>query len=149
MRYMLTDELWSVMEPHVLASKVHHGGPAPKISDRVFLEALLYWARTGVPWRDLPGEFGEWDAVYNRFTTWIYSGRLKRLFESLTSEPKLDRVRTAFIDSTVVRAHLHAAGARRKKVGSARNARRRSKGSAAPAAVSAPKSSSRPRTKTR
>lgn len=137
---MFTDELWAAMEPHVVESKRHHGGARSKLSDRMFLEALLYWARTGVPWRDLPGDFGAWDAVYNRFTTWIYSGRLKRLFESLTAEPSLDRVRMAFIDSTVVRAHMHAAGARRKKVGSARNARRRSKGLAVLAAVSARKS---------
>ena len=115
MRYLITDELWELLEPHVAAAKRFKGGQAPVLSDRMFLEAILYWARTGIPWRDLPGEFGSWDAVYNRFGRWVRSGSLKALFEALTAEPELGEVRRVLIDSTVVRAHQHAAGARRKK----------------------------------
>jgi transposase len=62
-------------------------GPAPDLPDRMFFEAVLYWARTGVPWRDLPSDFGDWSAVYNRLRRWIASGRLKRLFEAMAAQP--------------------------------------------------------------
>ena len=136
MRYMLTDESWAVLEPAVAASDRHRGGQPPRLSERMFLEALLYWARTGVPWRDLPSEFGAWDAVYNRFRRWVSSGRLRRVFEALTAEPDFGEVRRVLLDSTVIRAHLHAAGARRRKKRSARPARRVSRGSAAAVAGS-------------
>jgi putative transposase len=124
MRYLLTDDLWAVMAPLVEKAKKHRGGPPPTVPDRLFFEAVLYWARTGVPWRDLPSEFGEWDAVYNRLRRWVYSGSLTALFELLTAEPALGEVRRVMIDSTIVRAHQHAAGARRKKSGSGRGGRR-------------------------
>jgi putative transposase len=77
-----------------------------------------------VPWRDLPGEFGRWDTVYNRFRRWVASGALRRLFEAMTDDPAFGEFRRALIDSTIVRAHQHAAGARRKKkkVGAGRSA---------------------------
>lgn len=124
MRYLLTDELWAILGPHVAAAKRSTCGSAPVLPDRLFFEAVLYWARTGVPWRDLPAEFGRWDAVYNRLRRWVYSGSLKALFERLTAEPALGDVRRVLIDSTIVRAHQHAAGARRKKSGSGRLGRR-------------------------
>ena len=127
MRYLLTDELWAIMGPLVTQAKRHKGGQKPEVPDRVFFEAVLYWARTGVPWRDLPSEFGEWDAVYNRLRRWVYSGSLKTLFELLTANPQLGEVRRVLIDSTIVRAHHHAAGARRKKKRSGRPARRGSR----------------------
>ena len=101
----------------------------------MFFEAVLYWARTGVPWRDLPGEFGAWDAVYNRLRRWIHSVRLKRLFELMAEQSECEGPRRLMIDSTIVRAHQHAAGAAKKK-GAPRRRR-----SAAPAAGSRPRSS--------
>ena len=83
MRYMLTDELWAALGPHVAAAKRYTCGSAPVLPDRVFFEAVLYRARTGVPWRDLPAEFGRWDAVYNRLRRWVYSGSMRALFERL------------------------------------------------------------------
>jgi transposase len=134
MRYMLTDELWAALEPHVRRAKRHKGGQRPALPDRGFFEALLYLARTGVPWRDLPAEFGRWDAVYNRFRRWVASGALRRLFEALTDDPDLGEFRRVLVDSTVVRAHQHAAGARRKKKRSARSGRARRRRWAAAAA---------------
>ena len=125
MRYMLTDDLWAALEPHVRQAKRHQGGQPPRLPERAFFEALLYLARTGVPWRDLPAEFGRWDAVYNRFRRWVASGALRRLFEALTADPAFGDVRRVLIDSTIVRAHQHAAGARRKKKRSGRGARPR------------------------
>jgi putative transposase len=124
MRYMLTDALWAVMEPRVEQAKRHKGGQRPQLPERAFFEALLYLARTGVPWRDLPAEFGRWDAVYNRFRRWVHSGALRRLFEALTADPALAEVRRVLADATVVRAHQHAAGAPRKKKSSGRRGRR-------------------------
>ena len=115
MRYMLTDDLWAILGPRVEAAKRFRGGKPPVLPDRMFFEAVLYWARTGVPWRDLPSEFGAWDAVYNRFRRWVASGSLERLFELLTADPQFAEVRRILIDATIVRAHQHAAGAWRKK----------------------------------
>src|SRR6266508_3157185 len=115
MWYLLTEALWDALGPLVERAKKNRQGPKPKLADRDFFEALLYLARTGVPWRDLPAEFGRWDAVYNRFRRWVSSGSLATLFELLTADPQFAGVRRVLIDSTVVRAHQHAAGARRKK----------------------------------
>src|SRR4051812_7255238 len=127
MRYTLTDELWAVLGPLVERAKRHRAGQKPETPDRDFFEALLYLARTGIPWRDLPSEFGSWDAVYNRFRRWVASGGLRALFEAMTSNPQFDGVRRVFIDSTIVRAHQHAAEARRKHNRSAPGARRGSR----------------------
>ena len=116
MRYQLSDELWFRLGPLVEQSKKYRQGVKPELSDRLFLEALLYLARTGIPWRDLPSEFGAFDAVYNRFRRWEASGRLRRLFELITAEPELGEVRRLFVDSTIMRVHQHGSGARKKKV---------------------------------
>jgi putative transposase len=131
---MLTDELWTVMEPLVERAKKYKSGQPPVLSERMFFEALLYWARTGIPWRDMPSEFGEWDAVYNRLGRWVRSGSLKALFELLTADPELGEVRRVLIDSTIVRAHQHAAGAQRKKSAEGEPGRRGSRLSAGAAA---------------
>jgi putative transposase len=115
MRQMISDAMWVTMEPLVTGAKRHKGGQPPEIPDRQFFEGLLYIARTGIPLRDLPAEFGAWDALYGRFRRWVRSGALGRLFESLTADPALGEVRRVLVDSTTMRAHRHAAGARRKK----------------------------------
>jgi putative transposase len=126
---MLSDELWVVMEPLVEKAKRYTCGQPPVLPERMFFEAVLYIARTGIPWRDLPSEFGAWDAVYNRLRRWISSGSLTKLFELLTDDPEFVEVRRVLVDSTIVRAHRHAAGASKKK------ARRQSKASGEAAAV--------------
>jgi putative transposase len=115
MRYQLSDELWQRLEPLIDQAKKYRQGVKPQLSDRLFLEALLYIARTSVPWRDLPSEFGAWDAVYNRFRRWEANGRLRRLFELVTADPKLGEVRRLFVDSTIVRVHQHGSGPRKKR----------------------------------
>src|SRR3954466_5767274 len=127
MRYAITDQIWSVMGPMVDRCKSRLG-PAPDLPDRMFFEAILYWARTGVPWRDLPSDFGDWSAVYNRLRRWIASGRLKRLFEEMAAQPACEGTVRVMIDSTIVRAHQHSAGALKKKAG---RRRRRAAGAGA------------------
>ena len=141
MRYMLTDDLWAALKPLVERAKWYKGGQPPTLPDRDFFEALLYLARTGVPWRDLPAEFGRWDAVYNRFRRWVGSSSLHVLFELLTADPTFGEVRRVLIDSTIVRAHRHAAGAPRKKKRSGQPGRRGSRRSAAAGAGTPPRSS--------
>jgi transposase len=134
MRYLISDELWAAMEPLVLRAKTHKGGRPPVLPERLFFEALLYLARTGIPLRDLPGEFGAWDAVYNRLRRWVHSGAMRRLFDAMTADPRFAAVRRVLIDATTVRAHRHAAGAGRKKKRSGRPAAPRRRGWAAAAA---------------
>src|SRR5690349_19995431 len=98
MRYMITDELGVAMEPLVSQAKRHKGGQPPVLPDRMFFEARLYLARTGLPLRDLPGEFASWDAVYNRLRRWVASGALKRLFEAMTDDPQFGEVRRVLVD---------------------------------------------------
>ena len=143
MRKMITNAMWAALEPHVAPTGRHACGAKPQVSDRVFLEALLYIARTGCPWRDLPAGFGAWDAAYNRFRRWIRSGRLRALFEALTDRPELGDLPRVFLDSTVLRAHAHAAGAPRKKSASGPGGPRTPRASAAAGAGSARRSPSR------
>jgi transposase len=130
-RLLLTDEIWEQLAEALSELKSRAGAP-PKLSDRDFIEAVLFMARTGTPWRDLPERFGEWDAVYQRFRRWEEAGRWRALFERLPAE--LQEVRTIFLDSTVIRAHPHAAGAPQKKGAS------RPRPSAAAGADSGPRS---------
>ena len=112
LRLLISDALWSKIEL-VLRELKHAAGSPPALSDRMFIEAVLYQARTGTPWRDLPDEFGNWNAVYHRFRRWEKRDLWKRLwqrFQTLDDE----RLGTLFIDSTIVRAHQHAAGASKK-----------------------------------
>lgn len=80
--------------------------------NRLFVEAVLWIARTGSPWRDLPHEFGSWNSVYQRFARWSRNGVWHRVFAQLAQDADFEEV---FIDSTIVRAHQHAAGAPQKK----------------------------------
>jgi transposase len=114
MRYAITDATWAVFGPMVRRCRSPLG-PEPALSERMFFEAALYWARVGCPWRDLPAEFGDRSAVYNRLRRWIASGRLKKLFEAMAERPECQGVRRVMVDSTVVRAHQHAAGASEQK----------------------------------
>jgi putative transposase len=141
MRQAITDEIWAVMGPMVERCKSRLG-PEPELPDRMFFEAVLYWARTGVPWRDLPSEFGDWSAVYDRLRRWIDSGRLKKLFEAMAAQPACEGTLRVMIDSTIVRAHQHSAGAAKKKAG------RRPRRSAGRAAARRRRSSPSPSTRT-
>jgi transposase len=139
-RLMLTDETWDRLAAALAEVKSRAGAP-PKQSDREFIEAVLYLARTGCPWRDLPVRFGHWDAVYQRFRRWEKAGRWQALFARLPED--LRAVGTVFFDSSVVRAHPHAAGAPKKK-----GAKRRRRWAAA-GAGSGPRSTSPPPTRRR
>jgi transposase len=107
-RTYFSDERWAVVEKFLLED----GHKGPKGNLRTFFEAVFYWHRTGVPWRDLPEEFGKWKSIYNRFNRWSEAGKWERFFQFL-KQSKDNRWHS--IDSTINRAHQHAAG--QKKAG--------------------------------
>ena len=72
----------------------------------------LYRYRTGIPWRDLPERFGDWKNTHKRFSRWANKGVWQRLFEHVAADPDHEY---AMIDSTIVRAHQHSAGAPKKR----------------------------------
>jgi putative transposase len=113
-RKMITDSLWQKLEAALVVAKHSAAGAPPKMTDRDFLEALLYLNRTGTPWRDLPAELGAWDVVYMRFRRWTERGVWQRLWQDLQAAPFAD-ARDLLLDSTTVRAHSHAAGAPKKR----------------------------------
>jgi putative transposase len=114
MRYMLTNPIWQELAPRVEAAKRSTAGAKPELPDRLFLEAVLYRARTGTPWRDLPDMFGDWNAVYQRAKRWRKAGVWDRLFDNLPTDDETAEVRRLFVDSTTIRAHPHAAGAKKR-----------------------------------
>jgi transposase len=107
-RYELKDADWARLAP-LLPGKVGDAGRSAT-DNRLFVNAVLWIARSGAPWRDLPERFGPWNSVYRRFRRWAQKGVWQRVFEAV-QEPDLD---WAMLDSTSVRAHQHAAG--QKKV---------------------------------
>ena len=82
----------------------------PKNDTRRFVDAVLFVARTGVPWRDLPERFGHWNAAWRRFDRWSRKGVRQKVFDAL-QDPDLEWL---ILDSTVIRAHPCAAGAPKK-----------------------------------
>lgn len=79
-RLLLTNKAWEQIAT-ILALVKHPAGSPPVLSDRMFIEAVLYVARTGIPWRDMPAEFGRWDAVYHRFRRWERRGVWRQLWD--------------------------------------------------------------------
>jgi len=127
-RHALSDAHWDRIKDLLPGRPGQHGGVAK--DNRLFVDAVLWIGKTGAPWRDLPERFGDWNSVWKRFDRWAQKGVWQRLFAVL-QDPDLEWL---ILDSTVVRAHQHAAGARKK--GAARRPRRW----AAAGAASAPRS---------
>ena len=110
-RYGLRDDQWERIEG-LLPGREGTVGVTAK-DNRLFVEAVLYRYRAGIPWRDLPERFGPWKAVHTRFSRWSAGGVWESLFKALAADGDHEY---AMMDSTIVRAHPHAAGARKKGV---------------------------------
>ncbi len=106
-RLILTDAQWAKMEPHCLGragDRGRNGG-----DNRLFVEAVLWVARTGSPWRDLPQVLGKWNTVFKRFRDWVARDIFQRLFDACSDDPDMEY---AMIDATIVKVHRHGQGAK-------------------------------------
>lgn len=135
-RHALSDEQWARLRP--LLPPPPQGRGRPRVDDRLIVDGIIWRLTTGAPWRDLPDRFGSWRTVYSRFRRWQQAGVWDQALAAVQAEADaagdLDWA-LHFLDGTTVRAHQHAAGA---KKGAA------SRPSAAPGAASRPKSTSAP-----
>jgi transposase len=107
-RTWLTNDRWRKLAT-ALEGLTRRG---PRTNDRRFLEAVIWVLRTAAPWRDLPRCFGAWNSVYRRYRRWSQTRRWDELRHALKGECRRDVL--LLIDSTIVKAHAHAAGARVK-----------------------------------
>ena len=108
-RYALRDDQWEKIKP-LLPGKEGDPGRTAK-DNRLFVEAILYRYRAGIPWRDLPERFGDFRVIHTRFTRWAQKGVWEKIFKILAEDADNEYV---MIDSTIVRAHQHSAGAQKK-----------------------------------
>jgi len=108
-RYALRDDQWHRIES-LLPGRDGYVGVTAR-DNRLFVEAVLYRYRAGIAWRDLPERFGDFRVVHTRFSRWARSGVWIRLFQILSEDADNEY---ASIDSTIVRAHQHSAGLKKK-----------------------------------
>lgn len=108
-RELMTDEEWAFFAPFLIENR-SRGGRPPADHRRV-LDAVFWIARTGSPWRDLPSEFGNWNSVFRQYRRWTEAAVWDVVLAALVESEASDTA-TQMIDSTIVRAHQHAAGGR-------------------------------------
>lgn len=109
MRWLMEDAEWAFFVPFLMAIRGQGGRPAS--NHRRVLDGIFWIARTGAAWRDLPEEFGKWSSVYRKFPRWTLAGPWELMLDALNfSGAAPDSVQ--MIDSTVIRAHHLAAGAK-------------------------------------
>ncbi|MDI3467695.1 MAG: Mobile element protein [Nitrospira sp.] len=106
-RYALRDDQWERIKDVLSGREGHVGGTAK--DNRLFVEAVLYRYRVGIAWRDLPERFGDFRVIHTRHTRWSKRGVWQRIFDHLAEDADNDY---AMLDSTIVRAHQHSAGAK-------------------------------------
>ncbi len=139
-RHELTDHQWRRLEPLLPPEKPPIG--KPNLPHRTVINGILWRVRSGAPWRDLPALYGKWQTVYSRFRRWQQGGVWDRVLAALQAAAdargELDWS-LHFLDGTVIRAHPHAAGAKKeaaaRRWGGARAGTRPSSTSAAKAAA--------------
>jgi len=108
-RYETSDEEWELVKDLLPSDKLKKQGRPPK-PNRDMLNAILWIARSGAPWRDLPERYGSWKTVYDRFNKWAKEGVFEKIFEILNVEADMQELS---IDSTSIKVHQHAAGAKK------------------------------------
>jgi transposase len=106
-RHAISDEHWERIKDFLPGRE---GDPGVTAKDnRLFVDAVLWIAKTGSPWRDLPERFGNWNSVWKRFDRWSAKGVWERIFRKFQDAD----LEWLLLDSTVIRAHQHAAGAKK------------------------------------
>ena len=106
-RLVLSDAQWRRISGLIIGRADQRGSTGR--DNRMFVEGVLWIVRTGSPWRDLPVAFGGWNSVFRRFSRWSAKGVWRRIFEALSDDPDFEYL---IVDSTIVRAHQHAGGAK-------------------------------------
>ena len=104
-RFVISDDVWARLGP-LLPGKQGDSGATGK-DNRLFLEAVLWRVRTGLSWRDLPKEFGNWNSVFRRFRRWAEAGVFEGVFREISGDPDFEY---ALVDGTIVQAHQKASG---------------------------------------
>ena len=104
-RHALTDSQWERIVPYLPPVLGRRG-----VNDRLFIDGVLWVAKTGSPWRDMPAHLGAWAQVYQRFSRWSKRGHFKTLFVAL-QEPDTEQL---MVDSTSCKAHQASSGAQKK-----------------------------------
>lgn len=115
-RHELTDEQWERIKPLLPPEKPATG--RPNLDHRQIINGMIWRTRTGVPWRDLPERYGKWQTVYSRFLRWRDAGVWQQVWTALQAEAqRAERIDWQLhqLDSTVIRAHQHAAGAKKAR----------------------------------
>lgn len=110
----LTNQQWERLNPLLPAQKPKVGRPSN--DHRTILNGILWILRTGAPWRDLPERYGSWETVSGRFYRWRKSGLWSRMLQRLQQQADADGNldwEVHYVDGSVIRAHQHAAGAKR------------------------------------
>ena len=105
----MSDEEWAFFERFILSVRAPNG--RKPINHSLVLDGIFWIVRTGAPWRDLPEEFAKWPSVYRQFRRWTLSGLWEQILEALT-ESRIIPDALPMVESTVVRAHHQAAGAK-------------------------------------
>ena len=106
----MTDEEWAFFAPFLVRTGPRSG--RPPTDHRLLLDAIFWIARTGAPWRDLDVSFPKWTRVYRQFRRWTLAGVWDVILEAL-NESDEGQASVQMIDSTIVRAHQHSAGAKK------------------------------------
>src|SRR5512139_191540 len=104
-RLVLSDRQWKRIAPHLRGKAADRGVTAS--NNRLFVEAVLWIARTSSPWRDLPPVFGNWNSTFRRFSRWSEGGVWESLFNALADDPDFEY---GIVDSTIVLVQQQASG---------------------------------------
>ena len=107
-RSILDDAQWLRLSRHIIGDQRTRGSSGR--DNRLLVEAVLWIVRTGSPWRDLPEAFGSWNSTFRRFSRWSAKGVWHRIFAAMADDGDVE---VLIVDSTIVRAHQHAAGAKK------------------------------------
>lgn len=106
----VSDEHWAIIGPLLPSERGRNCRPAH--DNRRYFDAMNWALRTGSPWRDLPETFGNWNSVFRRFRRWAAQGVFDAILETLVELGITDEWQSQMVDSTSVRGHVQAAGAR-------------------------------------
>ena len=110
-RHELTDAEWAALRPHLPSGAMGRR----RSDDRAVLNGIVWKIRTGVPWRDVPERYGSWQTLYTRFRRWALDGTFTAMLDAIRADKDAagDIDWLVAVDSTVVRAHQHATGAKK------------------------------------